>query len=34
MTGSLFSQIVEHAIQGGKVDRLIDAVKMTKRERK
>lgn len=32
MTGSLFSQIVEHAIQGGKVDRLIDSVRMTKRE--
>jgi len=32
MTGSLFSQIVEHAIQGGKVDRLIDAVRMTMRE--
>ena len=32
MTGSLFSQIVEHAIQVGKVDHLIDAVKMTKRE--
>ena len=32
MTGSLFSQIVEHAIQGGKADRLIDAVRMTKRE--
>jgi DNA-binding NarL/FixJ family response regulator len=32
MTSSLFSQIVEHAIQGGKVDRLIDAVRMTRRE--
>jgi two-component system response regulator DegU len=32
LTGSLFSQIVEHAIQGGKVDRLIDAVRMTIRE--
>jgi DNA-binding NarL/FixJ family response regulator len=32
MTSSLFSQIVEHAIQIGKVDHLIDAVKMTKRE--
>jgi DNA-binding NarL/FixJ family response regulator len=32
MTGSLFSQIVEHAIQGGKVDRLIESVRMTKRE--
>ncbi len=33
MAGSLFSQIVEHAIQGGKVDKLISAVKMTSRER-
>jgi len=32
VTGSLFSQIVEHAMQGGKVDRLIDAVRMTIRE--
>jgi DNA-binding NarL/FixJ family response regulator len=32
LTGSLFSQIVEHAIQSGKVDRLIKAVKMTRRE--
>jgi DNA-binding NarL/FixJ family response regulator len=32
MTGSLFSQIVEHAIQGGKIDKLISAVKMTSRE--
>jgi DNA-binding NarL/FixJ family response regulator len=32
MTGSLFSQIVEHAIQGGKIDQLISAVKMTRRE--
>lgn len=32
MTGSLFSQIVEHAIQGGKMGKLISAVKMTRRE--
>ncbi len=32
MTGSLFSQIVEHAIQSGKVGQLISAVKMTSRE--
>jgi DNA-binding NarL/FixJ family response regulator len=32
MTGSLFSQIVEHAIQSGKVGRLIESVRMTKRE--
>jgi DNA-binding NarL/FixJ family response regulator len=32
MTDSLFSQIVEHALQGGKIDRLISAVKMTSRE--
>jgi DNA-binding NarL/FixJ family response regulator len=32
MTGSLFSQIVEHAIQGGKVDKVMSAVKMTSRE--
>jgi DNA-binding NarL/FixJ family response regulator len=32
MTDSLFSQIVEHALQGGKIDRLISAVKMTNRE--
>jgi DNA-binding NarL/FixJ family response regulator len=32
MTGSLFSQIVEHALQGGKIDKLISAVKMTSRE--
>jgi len=32
MTGSLFSQIVEHAIQGGKTDRLLDSVRMTARE--
>jgi DNA-binding NarL/FixJ family response regulator len=29
---SLFSQIVESAIQGGTVDRVIDAVKLTERE--
>ena len=32
MTGSLFSQIVEHALQGGKMDKLMSAVKMTSRE--
>jgi DNA-binding NarL/FixJ family response regulator len=32
MTGSLFSQIVEHAIQGGKMNKLMSAVKMTGRE--
>lgn len=32
LTGSLFSHIVEHAVQSGKVDRLIDAVRMTRRE--
>jgi len=32
MADSLFSQIVENAIQGGTVDRVIAAVKLTKRE--
>jgi len=32
MTGSLFSQIVEHALQGGKMNELMSAVKMTRRE--
>ena len=32
LAGSLFSQIVEHAIQSGKVDHLIKAARMTKRE--
>ena len=32
MTGSLFSQIVEHALQGGNMNKLISAVKMTSRE--
>ncbi len=32
MTGSLFSQIVEHALQGGKMGELMSAVKMTGRE--
>jgi DNA-binding NarL/FixJ family response regulator len=32
MTGSLFSQIVEHAIQSGKMNQLLSAVKMTSRE--
>jgi DNA-binding NarL/FixJ family response regulator len=32
MTGSLFSQIVEHALQGGKMGKLMSAVRMTSRE--
>jgi DNA-binding NarL/FixJ family response regulator len=32
LTGSLFSQIVEHAIRRGGADRLFKAVRMTKRE--
>jgi DNA-binding NarL/FixJ family response regulator len=32
MTGSLFSEIVEHAIRGGKIDSLLSAVRMTRRE--
>ena len=32
MADSLFSQIVERAIEGGTVDRVIEAVKLTKRE--
>ncbi len=32
LTGSLFSQIVEHAIQSGSTDKLFKAVRMTKRE--
>jgi DNA-binding NarL/FixJ family response regulator len=32
LTGSLFSHLVEHAIQSGKVKRLTEAVRMTKRE--
>ena len=32
MADSLFSQIVERSIQGGTVDRVIDAVKLTKQE--
>jgi len=32
MTDSLFSQIVEHALQGGKLDNLISSVKLTNRE--
>jgi DNA-binding NarL/FixJ family response regulator len=32
LTGSLFSQIVEHAIQTGKVNQLIKSVRMTRRE--
>jgi DNA-binding NarL/FixJ family response regulator len=33
MADSLFSQIVEGAIQGGRVEHVIDAVKLTERER-
>jgi DNA-binding NarL/FixJ family response regulator len=33
LTGSLFSQIVEHAVNGSKPSALIDSVRMTKRER-
>jgi len=33
LTGSLFSQIVEHAINGSKPTTLIESVRMTKRER-
>ena len=33
LTGSLFSQIVEHAISGSNPSALIDSVRMTKRER-
>jgi two-component system, NarL family, response regulator NreC len=32
LTDSLFSHIVEEAVQSGKVDRLIESVRMTKRE--
>ena len=32
LTNSLFSHIVEHAVQAGKVDELIDSVRMTRRE--
>lgn len=32
LADSLFSHIVEHAVQSGKVDRLIESVRMTKRE--
>jgi DNA-binding NarL/FixJ family response regulator len=32
MTSSLFSQIVEHALQGGHMNKLLSAVKMTSRE--
>jgi DNA-binding NarL/FixJ family response regulator len=32
MTSSLFSQIVEHALQGGQMNKLISAIKMTSRE--
>lgn len=32
MTDSLFSQIVEHALQGGQMKKLISAVRMTSRE--
>jgi DNA-binding NarL/FixJ family response regulator len=33
LTGSLFSQIVEHAINGSKISAIVEAVRMTKRER-
>jgi DNA-binding NarL/FixJ family response regulator len=33
LTGSLFSQIVEHAINGSKPSDVIDSVRMTKREK-
>ena len=33
LTGSLFSQIVEHAINGSKPSDIIDSVRMTKREK-
>jgi DNA-binding NarL/FixJ family response regulator len=33
LTGSLFSQIVEHAVNGSKTDEINDSVRMTKRER-
>ncbi len=33
LTGSLFSQIVEHAVNGSKKEEIIDSVRMTKRER-
>jgi DNA-binding NarL/FixJ family response regulator len=33
LTGSLFSQIVEHAINGSKQSEIIESVRMTKRER-
>jgi DNA-binding NarL/FixJ family response regulator len=32
MTGSLFSQIVEHALQGGNMEEVMSAVRMTSRE--
>ena len=33
LTGSLFSQIVEHALNGSKPSGIIDSVRMTKREK-
>ena len=33
LTGSLFSQIVEHAVKGSKPDSVLESVRMTKRER-
>ena len=33
LTGSLFSQIVEHAVSGSKPSDIMEAVRMTKRER-
>lgn len=32
LTGSLFSQIVEHAVKSGKADQVMKAVKLTRRE--
>jgi DNA-binding NarL/FixJ family response regulator len=33
LTGSLFSQIVEHAVNGSKQSAIIESIRMTKRER-
>ena len=33
LTGSLFSQIVEHAIHGAKPSAIIESIRMTKREK-
>lgn len=32
LTGSLFSQIVEHALKSGNVDKIVNSVRLTKRE--